>query len=194
VTLPQWIFCRLAPRHPARQSCVGTAAVQHARAGAEGTKLVEGQWAPRVRIAGGYLEQVIKKRDHPAREPLLWQNAYFGRGRRTIRLRGGFISVNSPLLHTGHLIEEIRKLAYIPEGVVKAYRENVWKGANAGKKRGHPRPPICGRFSSRWVTPTIAHTCGRRGSPWEVVRGQPFTLSASSPAPATAFALQPRAD
>jgi hypothetical protein len=99
------------------------------------TKLVEGQWAPRVRIAGGYLEQVIRKRAHPAREPLLWQNAYFGRGRRTIRLRGGFISVNSPLLHTGHLIEEIRKLAYVPEGVVKAYRENVWKEAKAGKKR-----------------------------------------------------------
>ena len=46
--------------------------------------LVEGKWAPRVKIIGGYLERILAERDNQAREPLLWHNGYFGRGRRTI--------------------------------------------------------------------------------------------------------------
>ena len=36
---------------------------------ATSTKLLEGQWAPRVRIVGGHLEKILKKREIPAREP-----------------------------------------------------------------------------------------------------------------------------
>ena len=83
--------------------------------------LVEGKWAPRVKIIGGHLERILAKRDNPAREPLLWHNAYFGRGRRTIMVRSGMTSVNSPLLHTTDVLDEIVKYAMIPDRVVKAY-------------------------------------------------------------------------
>ena len=97
-------------------------------------KLVEGQWAPRVRIVGGHLEGILKKRDNPAREPLLWHNGYFGRGRRTIIVRGGFASVNSPLFQKAELLDEILKYAYVPKDVVKAYRDHALEEVKAAKK------------------------------------------------------------
>jgi len=51
----------------------------------------------------------LEKRENPAREPLLWHNGYFGRGRRTVMIRGGFTAVNSPLIHTAELLDEILK-------------------------------------------------------------------------------------
>jgi hypothetical protein len=101
---------------------------------ATATELVEGQWAPRVRIVGGHLEKILKKRENPAREPLLWHNGYFGRGRRSVMVRGGFTAVNSPLLHTAQLLDEILKFAYIPREVVKAYRDEA-----AAKTTGRPQ-------------------------------------------------------
>jgi hypothetical protein len=95
-------------------------------------KLVEGAWAPRVRIAGGHLETVIAKRDDPARAPLLWHNAFFGRGRRTVMVRGGFSSINSPLFQKADLLDEILKYVHIPTNVVKAYRENALKESRSG--------------------------------------------------------------
>ena len=90
---------------------------------ATSTELIEGQWAPRVRIVGGHLEKLLKKREDPAREPLLWHNGYLGRGRRNVVVREGFTAVNSPLLHTAKLLDEILKYAYIPKDVVEAYRD-----------------------------------------------------------------------
>ena len=98
-------------------------------------KLVEGKWAPRVRIVGGHLEGILKKRDNPAREPLLWHNGYFGRGRRTIMVRGGFTSVNSPLFQKAELLDEILKYAYVPKDVVKAYRDHALEEVKGAKKR-----------------------------------------------------------
>lgn len=98
-------------------------------------KLVEGKWAPRVRIVGGHLEGILKKRDNPARESLLWHNGYFGRGRRTIMVRGGFTSVNSPLFQKAELLDEILKYAYVPKDVVKAYRDHALENVNGAKKR-----------------------------------------------------------
>jgi hypothetical protein len=97
-------------------------------------KLVEGKWAPRVRIVGGYLEGILKKRNNPAREPLLWHNGYFGRGRRTIMVRGGFTAVNSPLFHNAGLLDEIVKYAYLPKDVIKAYRDHAVEQAQDAKK------------------------------------------------------------
>jgi hypothetical protein len=94
---------------------------------ATSTQLVEGAWAPRVKIVGGHLERVIKKHDDPARAPLLWHNGYFGRGRSTIMVRGGFTSINSPLSQNAKLLDEILKYAYIPKDVVKAHREHAAK-------------------------------------------------------------------
>lgn len=77
----------------------------------------------------------MKKRDNPAREPLLWHNGYFGRGRRTIMVRGGFTAVNSPLFHNAELLDEILKYAYLPKDVVKAYRDHAVQQAKGAKKR-----------------------------------------------------------
>jgi hypothetical protein len=101
--------------------------------GATSVQLVEGQWAPRVRLVGGQLERILKKRDDPAREPLLWQNGFFGRGRRTITVRGGFTAVNSPLFQKAELLDEILKYAYVPRDVVKAYREHALESKRAPK-------------------------------------------------------------
>jgi hypothetical protein len=90
-------------------------------------KLVDGQVAPRVRIVGGRLEEILKRRDSAAREPLLWHNAYFGRGRRTVMVRGGLTSINSPLLESAEMLDEILKYAFIPKQVVRAYRERAEK-------------------------------------------------------------------
>jgi len=109
---------------------------------ATSAKLVEEQSAPRVRIIGGHLERILKKRENPAREPLLWHNGYFGRGRRTVMVRGGFAAVNSPLLHTVELLDEILKYAYIPKEVVKAYRDQASeeKGPVRSERRRAPVP------------------------------------------------------
>jgi hypothetical protein len=100
---------------------------------ATSAELVEGKWAPRVRLVGGHLEKILQKRDDPARESLLWHNGYFGRGRRTITVRGGFTSVNSPLFQHAEVLDEILKYAYVPKDVVKAYREHALKSKRATK-------------------------------------------------------------
>ncbi len=102
---------------------------------ATSARLVDGKWAPRVRIIGGHLEKILQNRENPAREPLLWHNGYFGRGRRTITVRGGFTAVNSPLFLKAELLDEILKYAFIPNDVVKAYREHAVQESKGTKKR-----------------------------------------------------------
>jgi hypothetical protein len=87
--------------------------------------LVEGKWAPRVSIVGGHLEGVLKNRANPARPPLLWHNGYFGRGRRTVTVRGGFRSVNSPLFNWPELLDEVLQYIYLPKDVEHAYRQHA---------------------------------------------------------------------
>lgn len=74
-------------------------------------------------IMGGRLEAILDKKDHPAREPLIWQNGFFGRSRRrSVRLRSGFQAANSPLtLHPG-LLDEVLKYVWLPKDVRQAYR------------------------------------------------------------------------
>ena len=113
--------------------------------------LVDGQWAPRVRIAGGHLEKILTNRENPAREHLLWHNGYFGRGRRTVTIRGGFSAVNSGLIHTAELLEEILKYAYVPRDVVKVYR-------NQASEEKEPS-----RSTRRRAADQKTRTTGRRG-------------------------------
>jgi hypothetical protein len=82
-----------------------------------------------------------QKRDDPAREPLLWHNGYFGRGRGTIKVRRGFTSVNSPLFQNAELLDEILKYAYVPKDVAKAYREHALKSKRATKGDHVARQP-----------------------------------------------------
>jgi HEPN domain-containing protein len=92
--------------------------------GGREVKLIDGEPAPIVRISGGYLEKIIDKVNHPAREPLLWQNSFFGqRKRRTVRLRGGFHATNSPLFVNPHILDEVLKYVFLPKDVKAAYRK-----------------------------------------------------------------------
>lgn len=86
--------------------------------------LQDGVPVPKVRLSGGYLERVIDKDKHPAREPLLWQNGFFGkRLRKKVRVKGGFHAENSPLVLNPHLLDEVVKYVHLPKGVEVAYRK-----------------------------------------------------------------------
>jgi len=86
-------------------------------------KLRDGFTAPRVRIEGGYLEKVIDDVKNPAREPLLWQNGFFGkRARRTVRLKLWFQAHNSPLYLNPQILDEVLKYVYLPKDVEAMYR------------------------------------------------------------------------
>lgn len=80
----------------------------------------------KFRIIGGRLESIIAKRGHPSRQPLLWQNAFYGRkSRKTITLPGRSESGNSPLYLHPEILDEILKYVFLPGDVVKAYRNAI---------------------------------------------------------------------
>lgn len=75
-------------------------------------------------IHGGLLEKFIRKRDHPSRAGLIWNNLFYGSGRRkTIRKRTWSVSANSPLAMDPGILDEVLKYVYLPKDVVRAYRE-----------------------------------------------------------------------
>jgi len=85
--------------------------------------LTEGSPAPQVRLQGGHLERIVDSSKDPAREALLWQNAYFGkRVRRTVRLRPWFRASNAPLYLNPQILDEVLKLVYLPKDVADAFR------------------------------------------------------------------------
>lgn len=74
-------------------------------------------------IAGGLLESIVEKPSHPAREALVWQNGFFGKSRRrTVRLRSGLQAANAPLTLHPELLDEVLKYVWLPNDVIKAYR------------------------------------------------------------------------
>jgi len=84
--------------------------------------------APLVRIPGGYLERIIDEKDNPAREPLLWQNAFFGnRARRSVRPKGWFKAINSLLYLHPEILDEVRKYVFLPKEVVAGCRTHAKK-------------------------------------------------------------------
>jgi hypothetical protein len=101
-------------------------------------KLVDGKWAPRVEIVAGHLERILENRENPARSALLWNNAYFGRGRKTAKSYGGLSAVNSPLFQKAYLLDDVLKYAYIPKDVEKAYRDHAAAAATKAKKAKKP--------------------------------------------------------
>jgi len=74
-------------------------------------------------IAGGLLESIVQKTEHPAREALIWQNGFFGKSRRkTVRLKSGLQAANSPLTLHPELLDEVLKYVWLPKDVIEAYR------------------------------------------------------------------------
>jgi HEPN domain-containing protein len=91
-------------------------------------RLRDGVLVPKVRIEGGHLEKIMDEPKNPAREPLLWQNGFFGkRTRRSVRVRGGFSATNSPLFLNPHIVDEVVKYVFLPREVITAYREAAKK-------------------------------------------------------------------
>jgi HEPN domain-containing protein len=79
-------------------------------------------------ILGGFLEKVLAKKKHPAREALVWQNAFFAtRRRRRVRVRMAFHATNSPLTLNPDLLDEVLKYVFLPKDVITAYREEMAK-------------------------------------------------------------------
>jgi hypothetical protein len=86
-------------------------------------RLRQGVIPPKVRINGGYLEAVIDDMKNPAREPLLWQNAFFGkRQRRKVKRDPWMKATNAPLYLNPQILDEILKYVYLPKDLIEAYR------------------------------------------------------------------------
>ena len=80
----------------------------------------------KFKLRNGYLEDVLKRPDHPAREPLLWQNAFFGnRNRKTIRLKALGQAENSPLHLYPDMLDELLKYVFIPKELRASYRRHL---------------------------------------------------------------------
>jgi len=75
------------------------------------------------RIIGGALEKIIASKTHPAREPLLWQNLFFGqRARKRVHLRRYMHSTNAPLSLHPEILDDVLKFVFLPKDVIDAYR------------------------------------------------------------------------
>jgi HEPN domain-containing protein len=89
-------------------------------------QLKQGAAAPVYRMSGGKLEKIMDKADHPARKPLLLQNAFFGkRSRRFVRAGTWLSATNAPLYLHPEILPEVMKYAIIPNNIVEAYRDHV---------------------------------------------------------------------
>jgi hypothetical protein len=57
-------------------------------------------------VMAGVLEKIIEKRDHPAREALIWNNLFFGPSRRKeVKMRSSWESGNSPFFMHPEIID-----------------------------------------------------------------------------------------
>ncbi len=78
--------------------------------------------APRINIAGGYLESIIENPKDLARDALLWQNAFFGkRARKVVRITRWFKATNAPLFLNPQILDEVSKYVFLPDSIRRAY-------------------------------------------------------------------------
>ena len=88
--------------------------------------LQQGVKAPKIRIPGGYLETVIGSNDSPAREPLLWQNGFFGkRTRKHVKIRNWASFTNSILYLHPEILDEILQYVHLQKDLVTGYRTHT---------------------------------------------------------------------
>lgn len=81
-------------------------------------------------IISGWLEGVIKKKKHPSREALLWNNLFFGPSRRkTVKLIAFSESGNSPLSMHPEVLEDAMRYVHIPHHLVKLWQQELIKRA-----------------------------------------------------------------
>jgi len=75
-------------------------------------------------IMGGVLEKIIEKKDHPAREALIWNNLFFGPSRRKgVKMRSEWEAGNSPFFLHPEIIDEVVKYVYVPNDIAEGVRQ-----------------------------------------------------------------------
>ena len=87
-------------------------------------------------ITGGILEEIIEKKNHPARKSLIWNNLYFGPSRRkAVKMRPDWEAGNSPFFLHPEIIEEVAKYVTISkdfaEGVCQFAKQKAAEKAKA---------------------------------------------------------------
>lgn len=89
-------------------------------------------------VTGGILEKIIEKKDHPAREALIWNNLFFGPSRRKgVKLRPDWEAGNSPFFLYPEIIDEVVKYVYIPKDIAEGVRQFAkQKAAEKAKAQG----------------------------------------------------------
>jgi HEPN domain-containing protein len=75
-------------------------------------------------VMGGFLEDIVEKKDHPAREALIWNNLFFGPSRRrSVKMRSNWEAGNSPFFLHPEIIDEVVKYVFIPKGIADGVRQ-----------------------------------------------------------------------
>lgn len=83
-------------------------------------------------IMSGWLEGVLKDKAHSARSALVWQNLYFGTtNRKTVKLHGYIEAGNSPLYMHPEILDEVLRYVYLPNRIIKEWREELTQRQNA---------------------------------------------------------------
>ena len=71
----------------------------------------------------GFLEKILAKDDHAAREGLVWRNAMFGGNEPIVACYGlsNFMAINSPLYLNPQIARPVSEWIYLPKGAVEAF-------------------------------------------------------------------------
>jgi hypothetical protein len=78
----------------------------------------------KFQLPNGLLERILDMKDHPARNALIWQNAFFGSySRKKVKVPTHFQATNAPLALHPQILDEVIKYVHVPWKVVAAYRE-----------------------------------------------------------------------
>jgi hypothetical protein len=78
------------------------------------------------KIIGGMLENILDKKDHPARAALVWKNMFFNRhNRKGTKFRNPHHATNAPLSLRPELLTEVMKYVWLPQEVVTAYEAEM---------------------------------------------------------------------
>jgi len=70
-------------------------------------------------IISGFLEGVLKNRNHPSRQALIWKNLFYSdSNRKSVKIKPFFHAENAPLSLHPEILEEILKYVFLPGDVV----------------------------------------------------------------------------
>lgn len=85
-------------------------------------------------IHHGHLEEVLKKKDHPSRDALVWNNLFFSSsGRKKILMQNFFSGGNAPLYLHPDLIHDVEKLIILNGDLKKQWKAEAAKRAVGGE-------------------------------------------------------------